>query len=170
MRQALVLVAALTVACPAPRQDLPADFAAQLTAQRGCGDMTVYAHSADDTLALIVEIDGIAEAAHSVGEPLRNTYDLSEANGPLVEALLGEELTIDLCTDALTGTTWVADAYVAVSGTAIIDVVPTDTATDFTFPADATIELTNVVFRRDDGAEYTLPSFTLSANIGSFGG
>jgi hypothetical protein len=168
MRPLLTLTLFAAIGCPSPSGPGPGtdDWAASLTRESGCADLLAFAARPDDTLALVVQVEGLVAAAYEAGEATETTFDLATATDLTVELRGGEHVTHTLCNDAFEFETVISTRHAAVSGTATFVVTPTGEEQPWDAPADATITLSDVVLETEDGDAVELPAFTLSANVG----
>lgn len=176
-----VLFLALS-ACPEPidnngengiePEPAPENLDSELDRTGGCSDIVMYRFNDDDTLALIVSGQGLVEAAYQArdddaAESTSTTVDLSTDTELTVELHQGENVTHQLCNDALEFEVVVDRTYVAVEGTALLTLTPTaEVAEPWAMPADAVLDLTDVVLEADDGTQVELDTFAIEVDVG----
>lgn len=168
MRPLLTLTLFAAVGCPSPSGPGPGTdtWPESLTRETGCADLVAFAARPDDTLALVVQVDGLVAAAYDAGEATETTFDLAATSDVTIELRGGEHVTHMLCNDALEFEPVITTRHAAVSGTATFLITPTGEEEPWDAPADATITLSDLVLETEDGDSVELPAFTLSANVG----
>ncbi|MCA9572626.1 MAG: hypothetical protein KC656_32520 [Myxococcales bacterium] len=127
-------------------------LASALTTRGGCGDLVVYAASADHTLLLRVDAPGLVAEAREAGTSVFRTVTLPD---PAVTVLLDQGGSVDdaICDDVIeNGGPQVRRTLEAVSGTAMVTVRPDG-------EGRADVQLTDVGLEGDGGA-VTLPAFS----------
>jgi hypothetical protein len=127
---------------------------------RGCGDMTIYAVNADDTLVLVTTIyaEMVAAAAESDDDPLEFVVDVADFERFHVD--VGYNLESDLCTDAVDQPPVVEATWTAISGTATFS-VSSGPDPEFNGGADATVTFTDVVLE-NDGVQVPMQTLTFT--------
>lgn len=147
-------------------------FAAQLTNDVGCTDVSLYAYAPDGTVVLTFYVDGAATAAHDAGGPVSFTWDFPSdaADAPRLEVEQGTELDNLLCNDVIEGDPVVLRRWIPVAGTATLSVEPTGERTDWgEVPSLADLVLTDVAFVPEDApdtAPVLLGELTITSGVG----
>jgi hypothetical protein len=147
-------------------------FAALLTNDAGCTDVSLYAYAPDGTVVLTFYADGAATAAHDAGGPVSFRWDFPSdaADAPRLEVEQGTELDNLLCNDLIEGDPVVLRRWVPVAGTASLSVEPTGERTDWgEVPSLADLVLTDVAFVPEDAPDTTpvqLGELAISSGVG----
>lgn len=142
---------------------------ADLTVTGGCGDYFLYAHNAEDTLALHIAGSNVAMEAHqSPRGVFEYTYTINPMTDdiqPLITAQEGEYLNAWSCNDAAINEPRIDNQYVAISGTVSVTVVAEGEMTDWgEVPANMTLEMTDVCFEAPEA--FCIESYTMTEFIG----
>lgn len=140
-----------------------------LTMTGGCGDYFLYAHNAEDTLALHIAGSNVAMEAHqSPRGVFEYTYTINPMTDdiqPLITAQEGEYLNVWSCNDAAINEPRINSQYVAISGTVAVTVVAEGEMTDWgEAPANMTLEMTDVCFEAPE--LFCIESYTMTEFIG----
>jgi len=132
-------------ACEQIPEALPANFVDELTQLGGCGDLTMEAHSADDTVVLVVGLyEQLVRGVADSQTPIDITRTVTELD--LVELRFGTNVTINFCTDAISTGELVFATWQATEGSVRIQIVPDpDSVNEFESLVRATVTLENVV-------------------------
>ena len=135
---------------------LQAGFEDDFTQQIGCADIVLAARSADDTLALVVELPdwGVAEVVEET-EWLDLAYDAADT----FEVRVGSHVTEFVCNDALSNEPVIDATWTAVAGTLHVTVTPGEGGG---LP-QATVELVDVTLQDGEGNSVGLASYTFEA-------
>ena len=145
-------------------------FETTLTDSGGCGDVLLWAATAEGDIGLGFTTSGLAAEAHAAGSAQTHTLSLP-ADGT-VSVILGAHVKEGYCVDVPLPEDTITHTYTALSGTATLTLSPTD-APSTSNPADATLVLTDLslTLDGDPGAQpVTISSFTISATVGMLGG
>ncbi len=146
----------LLIGCGVPA--LQPGFEDALTETGGCGDVVVYARDPERTVGLMF----IADDALVSSVPESMDYDLASAESATnrwLTAYQGVEVGEIWCNDVSTGAETLKRSWVAVAGTATVDVTP-----DGNGGGLADVAITGATLQSDDDAEVTvdLAAFTWS--------
>jgi hypothetical protein len=147
-------------------------FAALLTYDVGCADVSLYAYAPDGTVVLRFYVDGAATAAHDAGGPVSFTWDLPSdaADAPNLDVRQGTDLDGPLCNDVIEDDPVELRRWVPVAGTATLSVEPTGERTDWgEVPSRADLVLTDMAFvpqDAPDSAPVSLGSITITSGVG----
>jgi hypothetical protein len=146
---------------------LPEGFEDAL-APYGCGDVYVYGCSGDETadqICLFLSIEEeLALQACEVGETTTVLFEVDGFEGELY-AQRGTYLDMYWCNDAIWEEPVVWRTFTAVSGSALLTLVPdaADSACEpYDLSVDATLELTDVVLEAEDDPDVTATIETLT--------
>jgi hypothetical protein len=174
MKTTVLPLALLAAACAGSadasldaRSGLPATARAMISPAvvDGCGDVFVYAASADESKALFVVFRGeLAAEATQTQQTVERSYTLPHPDID-VYAQWGSELTVDTCTDVFTGAPVVNGEATAIDGTVHLTLEPTGPYQPWDMPSHATVELDGVSLQAPGGRIRSL-STTLEAAVG----
>lgn len=139
----------------------------------GCSDYFVYAHNETDTATIQISGSGLAQEAHSNGEPLSISYTINPYTDDIQPFLVfqqGQNLNHISCNDAIEigMEPVVQQQWLAMSGSVSITVTPNGESTPWgEYPAQIDISLENITFTNpESGASFVLESLSLSTFIG----
>lgn len=138
--------------------ELTSDFVNRLTESGGCGDVVLFASSAEDDVAIRFQLDGVAEQAHAVDEVLTWTYRLD--SDPIFEVRVGEAVTADICGD---GVSIPSTVYRPTSGTASLTVAKRTGTVEF--PAFYEISLQETKVSNEDGHEVDMSWWSFAVDV-----
>ena len=149
----------------------------QLSNSSGCGDIAMVASTGNDQAALFIVATGLAEEAYAEGtESSSFSLDVGQAEGQARLWLQGgERLTVEFCNDVIMEEYRpdVQEEMPAISGSIDFVIHPSGEATDWgEFPANATVELHNVVFslEESDASPITVDGWGFESYVGWFPG
>ena len=149
----------------------------QVRNPNGCSDFTFFDRNTDDTIVLEIQGEGLAEQAHTNGEPLSLSYDLTERIEDLdIMVHFGIHLSHALCNDTPDPSieTIIDTTYIPVNGTLNLLITPNGTSEGMgDYPADIHIEIQNSDFcaALSDGSThhencFNVDSYSATASIG----
>ncbi len=148
MRPAVLLICTFaSVGCTDTGGPLAGDFERAFTIAGGCRDVEVYLTSANDDIALRFEEPGLLQdAIDAGGAPV--TLRLEPQDLLRLDVRTGTDLSSTLCADGPEPI--VTSRYVAISGTAVVDIRPNVNVDDF---ARLDLQLISVAVLDDETGE-----------------
>jgi hypothetical protein len=143
----------------------------ELQGPNGCGDFLFFDRNVDDTIVLEIRGNGLAEIAHTIGEPQQFEVDLEQTGDISAVVNMGLNLSHHLCNDALDPNiaVLVEKTYIPVNGLLSFTVTANGQSMGFgDFPAEMEVQLTGADFCADtgDGTPHHEDCF----NVGSYSG
>ena len=94
-----------------------------LTRFGGCGDVTLFVTNEDDTLALLIEVDGLLSEASQSGEAESETWSEPGDDDVAVALITGEDLAAETCYGEGPR---IDETFDPIDGEALVEVVPED--------------------------------------------
>ncbi|MCK6504220.1 hypothetical protein L6R53_12600 [Myxococcota bacterium] len=145
------------------------DLAALLTETGGCGDVFLWAASADQAWALTFRLDAeMAERAHAAGGPLTSSWDMALDYGlaPSLSVQRGSDLRRAFCNDVSEPYEIDQEWWIA-AGEVTLTLTPDGEPTDWgEYPCDAVLTIEGASFTAEGVDPVALPGFELRAAVG----
>ena len=138
-----------------PPDDIYMHYEDVFTSHAGCADFFLFSQNDDDTIALQIRGDGIAESAYEAGEPKTFTFDLASTEVSL-KVIHGTNINAASCNDAIDGDIIIEETkvYDVINGTLTLTVTPTaNEPMGIEFPADVEVTLQSSDFCANDSVE-----------------
>ena len=145
------------------------DIASLLTESGGCGDVFIWATSADQAWALTFRLENeMARRAHEAGGPLTESWDmaLDYALAPSLSVQRGSDLRSAFCNDVSEPYEIDQEWWIA-AGQVTLTVTPEGEPTSWgEYPAQATLTIEGATFTAADADPVSLSWLELAAAVG----